>query len=241
MSTNPASTLRSDVLPEELKDSPYEIIIQQRFAGLIESALPGHLVSNEPSKNIFQAIDLVVKAIDHHQEVHNTTEDGTIQVVYSDPVTIEEVDRITVAIESRDPGGFARRSPLEKPRVVNLKPIIREDEPDPEYPTHRRVVLGYLYDNIVRFTCWARTSKTAIQRLLWFEDIMEQYTWFLESAGVKKVLYIGNTDRVVSRIRNNTIYGYTVDYFVQTEKLRVISEKALEQLVVTLDVIQPTT
>jgi hypothetical protein len=134
---------------------------------------------------------------------------------------------------------FSQGRPMEK-KVQNLRPIVREILDDPDNPGYRKAILGYFYDNILRITCWARTNKAANARALWLEDVMEEYTWFFVYSGVNRILYQGRGPERYKDVANNRIYGRSVDYFVRTEKLRTISQKTLEEIVINLAVATDT-
>ena len=116
------------------------------------------------------------------------------------------------------------------------EPRAWRNEEDPENPGYRRAVLGYWYDNMLTLTAWARTNKAANERALWLENVMEEYTWFFVYSGSQRVLYQGRRAEKLTEVENNKIYGRPIDYFVKTEKLRTVSTKTLEEIVVNLGI-----
>jgi hypothetical protein len=112
----------------------------------------------------------------------------------------------------------------------------REEGDDKENPGYRYVIKGYWYDNLVRFTCWARSNKAANARAEWFEQLMQEYSWWYALQGVNRVLFWDRGSDIVSVVDGNKWYGRPIDFFVRTEKLRVFSEKELEQILIRLDV-----
>ena len=113
--------------------------------------------------------------------------------------------------------------------------MTRESGTDAANPDYRYTVQGYWYDNLIRFTCWARTNKQANERANWFEDFMEDYTWWFRLQGVGRVLFWGRGEDDIVRDDENKWYGRPLDYFVRTEKLRRFEEKKLEEILIQLD------
>jgi hypothetical protein len=97
-------------------------------------------------------------------------------------------------------------------------------------------VFGKWYDNVIGFTVWAQTNKEAIERAFWFEDLMEEYTWFFRASGVGRVLmYEQEEDKIVDN-DGQKLYGREIRYFVRIEKISTLSEKTLEQIYLNLSV-----
>jgi hypothetical protein len=120
--------------------------------------------------------------------------------------------------------------------VKNQNFIPRESLDDPDNPGYKLATVGYLYDNVVRFTCWARTNKAANSRVFWLENMMEEYKWWFRLQGINRMLFLGRRTDIVTTVSNNKWYGRPVDFYVRTEKLQVFSEKEFEQMILRVDV-----
>lgn len=221
-----------DLLPPSLLVDPerVRVIAEGHFNGLINTAVtPGRTQTPQAAKNILETMELVRQAIKDYELRTHVTEEAKIDVTYAKPDVDRDIESISVEIVRREPGMFGQGAPFGS-ATKNLRPILRENVRDPEHPGYRRAVLGYFYDNMLRFTCWARTNKAANERVLWLENVMEEYSWFFVYSGANRVLYQGQRDDVVNEVGNNKYYGRPVDYFVRTEKLRQVSEKTLEEI-----------
>jgi hypothetical protein len=64
--------------------------------------------------------------------------------------------------------------------------------------------------------------------------MMEEYTWYFRYSGVNRIFYQGRGREIVREFHNNKIYGRPIDYFVRTEKLRVMSQKTMEEILIHL-------
>jgi hypothetical protein len=248
-----SEVLRTDILPEALTREQARTIVKSHLDSIIDSGVklntgigtgPFDVARSKTpgdSKDVYEFCDLVRQAIENRQSLEKTTEEAKI-ILTSETADIEQVlEAITFSLERRQPGKFSEGAPFEGD-VVNLKPIIREVAKDPDNPGYRKVVLGYWYDNLVRFTCWARTNKEANQRALWFEQLMQDYTWFYRLSGVSRVFFWDRgsdvekaTDTTSSlQSTTNKYYGRPIVYYVRTEKITALSEKELEQLIISV-------
>jgi len=230
----PNSTLRTDILTEDLTVEPARIIVSHAYASLIETAehLPKS-VTPGTSKNIIQVLELIKDAIENYELRQHKLDRDKVRVVYEDPDELAEFETISILIQKRQPGAFGAGAPFEA-SVKNLRPLLREETEDPDAPGYKRAILGYFHDNIVRLTCWALTNKAANARMLWLEEVMEQYLWYFRISGANRFFYHKHSDQLVKTVSNNRIYGRPIDYFVRTETLRAISEKELETIYVSL-------
>lgn len=240
------SVLRTDILPEDLKTKQpsFRFIAQSQFNSLLQTAtrLERHQRSVGDSKNIVETMELIQDAIDDYQKRENKTSDAAIDIIYNRPDSERYVETISIELISRQPGEFGqnragRPSPgRNSGEVRNLKPLLREVLDDVNNPGYKRMVLGFYYDNVLRLTCWARTNKQALKRMLWLENVIQEYTWYFTYSGVNRLYPQGQTKDIVEVVNGNKYYGKPIDYFVKTEKIITVSEKTLEEITVNLSV-----
>jgi len=230
------SRLRTDILGTEITTEPdrIKVIVETQFNELIRSSeFNERMKTPGKAKNIVEAMELVGEAIEDYQERTNKNADARVFFTYHKPDTDTKLEAISVHLIDREPGVMSRTSLKARhgaDKVRNLRPLTREITDDPDNPGYKRAILGYFYDNTIRLTCWARTNKAALERMMWLEEVMEQYQWFFQISGVSRVLYDGRGDDEVVVTSNNKIYGVSMDFFVRTERLRAISQKTLEEI-----------
>jgi hypothetical protein len=230
------SVLRTDIIDEELLEEPQrvKVVSETWFRGFINRATPWEKTKTPwPAKNIVEVMTLVSQALTDYEARTGVTEDAKVNISYESPDVDADLEVITIALAEREPGMYGQGRPREN-QVKNRKPILREHLDDPDNPGYKRAVLGYFYDNTLRLTCWARTSKAANERALWLENVMEEYEWFFVYSGVNRFLYDRRRTEIVHGVGNNKIYGRPIDYFVRTEKIRNVSQKTLEEIYVRL-------
>lgn len=241
--------LRDDILDEELTQEQVRVIVKHQFDSIINSAIQKTGFDIERSrtpgsaKDVYEFCDLVRESVEHRLEMQNVSEDARVILTQETSDIDQQLESIVFSLEKRQPGQFSEGPPFGGD-VRNLRPILRETVPDPENPGYRLAIMGYWYDNLVRFTCWARTNKQANQRALWFEELMEDYTWLFRIRGVSRVLFwdrgpdVEKVADTTSSIESSTnkYYGRPLFYYVRTEKIRTFREKELEQLLINVSV-----
>lgn len=235
------TTILEDILGSDLSENNRRIIIRRVYDNLITNNTRQIDTSRSKTlgsaKSLLEFYNLVRQAKDDYETRANTLDVNKIIFTEEEPDVESETETVTFGLVKRAPGSFGQGSPFES-NVKNLRPIQRESGSDTENPGYNYTIHGYWYDNLVRFTCWARSNKQANKRAEWFENLMEEYAWWFTINGVNRVLFWGRDSDIVTVIDNNKWYGRPLDYFVRTEKLRVFSEKQLEEVLIRLAVRQ---
>lgn len=227
-------------LPKDLIVEPKtRIIVEQVLQGLLElsrsDASSQRSVTSGQSKDYFQFLELVKKAVDDYQRRQKPPDGREISLSWERPDSAAETEKISISLLERGPGAFSKGAPLEG-QIKNWAPILREKRKDPENPGYLNLVFGKLYDNKICFTTWAQTNKEAIERAFWFEELMENYTWFFRASGVGRVLFLSQEEDIFIDEHGKRVYGRKLVYFIRTEKITVISEKTIEDIVINLSV-----
>lgn len=239
--------LRDDILPADLTTEEKRIFVRQQFQRVLNTAsgLPGAPADRSKSvgqaKTIVEFYDLVRLAIEDKERQEGLVEDARICFTEEKSDIEQKLEAITFSLVEREPGRFSEGRPFEGD-VRNLRPLLREVVDDPDHPGYKKAVMGYWYDNIVRFTCWARTNREANKRALWFENLMHDYAWFFVIRGVPRVLFWRRGEDLVEDSTQSTgsttnkYYGRPLEYYVKTERLREFREKELENLLINVNV-----
>ena len=228
------SVLQKDVLGEEWTEESPTVVFDLIEGGKIEDPLSGIGLSRTPRlhKSLNEFYGLVKDAIEHAEASQNIIEDRKVHFTEEDVDSDIKTETITFSLVRREPGAFSRGAPFEG-KIKNLRPILREIRDDPESPQHKIFVYGYLHDNVVRFTMWAKTNKTANARALWFESLMLEYSWFFAMSGVGKVLFIGRDEDISIRDdKGQKLYGRPLNYFVKTEDITTAKETIIRKILV---------
>lgn len=235
------TTLLQDLLSEELTESNLKMIVNK----VVESEISGRdgfqkgrgERSKTPgnAKSLLEFYDLVRQAINEYETRASVPTAHKLNFTEEEPDAESKSESLTVSLIRREPGAFGQGAPFES-KVKNLLPIFREEIDDPEYPGYKLIITGYWHDNIVRFTCWAKTNKAANARADWFERFMQEYTWWFRLQGVARILFWGRNADIVTVIDGNKWYGRPFDFFVRTESLKIFSEKTIEELIINVAV-----
>jgi hypothetical protein len=234
-------SILEDLLSEDLTTDRRRVIVSQVFDNSITDGsivYPDHSGITRTlgnTKSLLEFYNLVRQAKDDYESRAGTLDRNKIIFTEEEPDIESETETITFSLIKRVPGSFGRGAPFEA-SVKNLKPVLRETGRDSENPGYNYAIHGYWYDNLVRFTCWARTQKSANRRAEWFEGFMEEYTWWYRMQGVSRILFWGRDADTTIETDNNKWYGRPFEYFVRTETLRVFSEKQIEEILIRLAV-----
>lgn len=227
------TSILEDLLTEEQEEYENRIEVREVFNNQFGRNVPPADRTIGPAKSLTEFYELVSRAISDYESRAGTPIKYHVNFTEEDPDQENETETITFRLMKREPGAFSQGAPFEG-EIKNLRPILREKGNDPENPDYQFAVTGYWYDNLIRFTCWARTNKQANKRACWFEDFMEDYTWWFRLQGVSRILFWGRGEDETVTIDNNKWYGRPLNFFVRTEKIRVFEEKKLEQILVNL-------
>lgn len=234
-----ANSALLDILNEDLSVDERRLIVRQWFDDAFQEGFTKQDLARSktlgPAKSLLDFYDLVRQAIENYEIREGITDENKIVFTEEEPDVSAKNEAIVFSLISREPGAFGEGAPL-KARVRNQKPIIREIVDDPTAPGYKKIIKGYWYDNVVRFTCWAKTNKAANRRAEWFGDLMEEYSWWFKLQGVDRVIFLEQQADLVTVVNDNKWYGRPIDYFVRTEKLRVYSEKMLEEILLKVAV-----
>jgi hypothetical protein len=226
--------LKTDILPESLTENHRRIIIQAQFSAIVNNSTKLHdrLRTPAPAKTINEFYKLVKNVIDDYERRSNTINDGKVFYTEEEPdIPKDKNAAITISLQNRFPGAFGKGAPFEAD-IQNQKPMFREEFDDEENPGYRVAILGYWHDNEVVFTVWARTNKTANDKALWFENIMQEYSWYFTSQGVARIMFMKRDADTYTEVNGAKLYGRPMHYFVRTETLRTVKEKVIEEVLV---------
>jgi hypothetical protein len=227
------TSILEDILTGEEETYANRIEVRELFENNFSKNMPPADRTVGQSKSLVEFYELILRGLQDYEARAGTPLAYQINFTEEDPDLDSETETITFRLMRREPGSFSQGTPFAGD-IKNLRPILREKGNDPENPDYKYAITGYWYDNLVRFTCWAKTNKQANSRACWFEDFMEDYTWWFRLQGVSRVLFWGRGEDQTITVDNNKWYGRPLNYFVRTEKIRVFEEKKLEQILVNL-------
>lgn len=233
----PDTLLRTDILPDSLLKDQRGIVITSQYSNIIQSAVKGvRARSPFPAKSLNEFYGLVKNALDNYETRQNIVEEAKAFYTEEDPDYLKDNHLIiTFNLVKRVPGSFSPGPPFQS-EVSNWRPILREEIDDTENPGYKRAIFGYWHDNEVKFTVWARTNKLANEKALWFENIMQEYSWYFVSQGVSRVLFLKRESDIQIDNNNAKLYGRPIHYYVRTETLTNISQKTIEQITIGSEV-----
>lgn len=217
-----------------LSEAEVARLIDQYVQNIVTSAVqPPHF------GDLLHFFKLVQNVAWSRQNYENVPEDKRLLIMVDDPPDEEKVDTeaITYVLERRKPGVFGRiaagDSGTGAPREVT--PHCRSVQEHPEHPGEKLVTMGRFFDNVIVFNIYARTNLQVMKRILWFEDVMDTYSWYFRLHGTRAV--IQDTWRVgLVDIGELSMVKYSMSFFVRTEDTYQFGLQELRRLVLNLDV-----
>src|SRR5690606_3025731 len=93
------------------------------------------------SKDYFEFLQLVSKALNDYQNKENIVEDQRLRLSWEREDDIAQSTDISITILERKPAAFSQGGPGEG-SVRNLRPVLREYVEDPNNPGYRIAVFG---------------------------------------------------------------------------------------------------
>ncbi len=229
-------SLLRDLIPADLSREQVRIIAASQYSQITSVAVrPERSRTPFPAKNLNEFYSLVKNCVDDRERRENVIDDARIHFTEETPDYPKDKNVIiSFSLVRRLPGAFAQGSMFESEvRVVkNLVPILREEIEDEENPGYKRAIMGYIHDNEIKFTIWARTNKVANERALWFEELMQEYSWYYTSQGINRCLFMKREKDFIEETNGVKMYGRPLHYFVKTETLRTVSQKKIELIII---------
>jgi hypothetical protein len=218
-----------NIIPVELLENNRVVFEGAQYGQIISSLKEtSRLRSPYPAKNINEFFALVETVINDYERRQSISEEAKIVFTEEEPdYGKDQGPTITFNLVERHPGAAGKGPPMGG-SVKSYMAILREEIDDPENPGYKRAILGYWHDNEVKFTVWAKTNKVANERALWFEGLMQEYSWYFTSQGVARLLFLKREADFVSDAKGQKLYGRPIHFYVRTETLTTISQKTFE-------------
>lgn len=226
-----------DILDDDLKVNNRKIIVEHLYQTQFDRDTSHQQARLTTPKNAVYSLQgvygLIKQAIDNYQERAGTPTAEQVTFTEENPDQRFNTEVISVSCIRSEPGSYSQGAPFEG-KIKNLKPRLREEVDDPDVPGYKVAILGYWYDNLIRLTCWAKTNKAANARADWMQNLMLDYDWWFCAEGLSRMIFMGRKEDEVLEVGENKWYGRPLDYFVKTEKIKMLSEREIEEIYLTI-------
>lgn len=237
--------VREDLIPDELLEDQTVIAEPQDRSFVVQHLISATYKSDgievrdrmrqpQPAKDI--SVDgyfaLVKEALDHKYKQDSIIVENQPVFTEEYPPTDLTTEVISFMVRKRAPATFG--GPPFQGKRQEFKSRIRSVNDDPNHPNFRLFTMGQQFENIVVFTCWAKTNKTVNARALWFEDFMTEYAWFLKWNGVTESFFFERGEDIALDLtgKGNIIHGRPLAFYVRTERLTHLSEPTMKRIIV---------
>lgn len=232
------NSLIQDILDDDLSDDNRRVVVNHIYQATIsnDNLFSRSRTPKEAKWSLTDVYTHIRLAIENYEERANTPSKNRITFTEDESDRENQTEIISIKCIERNPGLFSQGSPYDagKPAAVkNMLPRLREEIPDPDYQGYKIAISGKWFDNIVRLTCWARTNKRANYRADWLETLLEEYVWWFKAQGINRFLFIKRGEDIIDgKSDDNRWYGRPLDYFVRTEKISMIRERQIEEIII---------
>jgi hypothetical protein len=176
----------------------------------------------------------VKRAVESRQATEGIPRDKYILFVEDDPPEALDTEAITFYVDSRMPGRFDQ-GPSGVGKIKEVTPHLRAVREHPENPSEKLITMGRFYDNWINFVVYARNAKTAFDRVLWFERLMDAYGWYFRLNGFR-VVEEGIGERLKIKLDELTIVSYKMSFMVRTDDTFHFSTQELKHVVLNVNV-----
>ncbi len=177
---------------------------------------------------------LIKDVLNTRQDTEGVAKDKRINFFEEDPPGKYDTETITAVLEARTPGQMSQGA-IGTNKVREVRPHQRAIREHPEHPGEKLVTMGRFFDNWITFSIYARTSKVALQRMLWFEHVMDSFNWYFNLHGYK-VIESEVRKREKVNVGELTLIKYPMSYFVKTNDTYHFGSQELKRLVIKADV-----
>jgi hypothetical protein len=181
--------------------------------------------------------ELVQNAIWSREASDGISENKRLTVLAEDPPEEEEIntEAITFFLEDRDPAIFGRQTPTSRGSNVREHGFHkRSEQQHPEHVGEKLITMGRGYDNVIIFNLYAKTNKQVLNRIFWFETVMDNFRWYFRlhyfNPFEVKVRRIGNV-----KVGKKDLVKYSMYFFVKSEDIYQFGTQELKKLVLNLN------
>jgi hypothetical protein len=186
------------------------------------------------SATIEEFFELLQTVVMSKQEYDGEPPDKRILVVEEDPPETIDTECITFFLKSRENGQYSQGAPGQG-KVKEITPHLRSIVDHPEAPSMKLITMGKFYDNLIQFNIYARTTKEARKRLLWFERTMDIYNWFFRLYSFK-IAEVGVGERERITINGIKVTKYPITYWVRTDDTFFFSQQELRDILIKVNI-----
>lgn len=179
----------------------------------------------------FEILDVIIKS---QLELEGSSCKLILSEDYPDEDDNLDEERIVFSVKSRHPMMLSRGTP---DRAVSARPVDRERRPrfrehirDPDNPGMFIVNHSQRFDNEICFEILAKKNKTANKRVLWFEDLINNWRWYFESLGLQRIEFLERKEDTVITPGKTKIACRPLFYLVRTERIFQSKESELRSM-----------
>lgn len=188
-----------------------------------------------PRAGLIDFFKLVENVIKTKQKFENIATDKRLLFLTEDPEEVINTEAITFDLIDRKPG-LMKQGSVQSDGIREVIPHLRETIPHPEHINEKIVTFGQFFDNIIVFNIYSRTNINALNRVLWFEGLINSFKWYFSAHGINRVIELNVGKKEIVIITNLKLIKYPIFYFVRTEDISTFTTQQLKQIAIKVDI-----
>jgi hypothetical protein len=186
------------------------------------------------SGDLLDFFPLVQYAIDARQRIEDVKEEHRLLVLEDDPPEAIDTPSITWSLKARVPGRLNQGSAGSGSRKEVI-PHQRSIVDHPDNPGEKLITMGKFYGTWIDFNIYTRGSKEALERVLWFERLMDSFSWYFRLHGFRAVEEgVGDKEKVI--IKDLELVKYPITYFIRSDDTFHITTQELKRVLITTNI-----
>ena len=183
------------------------------------------------SLDIFDFLYLVRKAVESRQNSEGIKEENRILFLEDDPSEEIDTEAIAFVFKERIPGRFSQGSITSGTGVREVTSHLRAYSDHPTIPGQKLLTYGRNYESSIIFYTYAKTTKVALKRALWFSKVMDSFSWVFFQYGFRAIEEdIGKREKI--KIKDLDLIRYPVSYKVRSDNVYHVSSQELREILI---------
>jgi len=229
------------VVPDYIMENIIDGLGTHKAKLLKSSIAEGAGVLPSVSKDLPEFFTEVAVVLNDYQTRLNINPADRITICEEGPPTPLTTQVISYKLKKRAPGavsparpGISSSADIRHEWVPRCRYIIEEDNK----PNTKTFVMGQFFDNMIEFTCWARTNKAANSTALLFQDLINNYRFYFKLKGFSEVIFHERLEDIQmdTETSGNTLKGRPMMFHVRTDRTFSITENVLRDIVINLGI-----
>jgi hypothetical protein len=187
--------------------------------------------------DIMEFIDDLNDLLTKYQEKTQELKEFSFQPTFSySKLTTDESNAIRYEIISRNPGVFHQTNNPNSSGPRAHKWLLTDIVEDLAHPGYKVLVYIQPMDNVISIESWSKNYRDANKAAFVLEDLLETFSYVFKQKGLQILRFQGREKDKYREVSNIQTYGIPLTYYLRTIKTKLVHEKILEDLTISLKI-----